>query len=119
VCYLYHASPDTDPSDALGRVGLFPAERSGIGLALMAAEDARTWPPRLAPTLRQVRRRGYALVRPAGQGAIRSLGVAIDSPPSAAVAVSGDFPNRRLPELLDAVRETAAAIAGQTERNER
>src|SRR5690606_29998983 len=38
TCYLYHASPDMQPSMAIGSTRPFPASRSGIGLALLALE---------------------------------------------------------------------------------
>ncbi len=39
VSYLFHAPPNMPETDALGRIGLYPATRGGIGMALLAALD--------------------------------------------------------------------------------
>ena len=39
MSYLYHADPGMDTSTALGRIGLFPVTRSGLGMALLACQD--------------------------------------------------------------------------------
>ncbi|NUQ01597.1 MAG: helix-turn-helix domain-containing protein, partial [Armatimonadetes bacterium] len=38
VSYLYHREPGMNAAEALGRVGLFPADQSSIGLVLLAAQ---------------------------------------------------------------------------------
>jgi DNA-binding IclR family transcriptional regulator len=122
VSYLYHAEPDMDPAFALGRVGLFPATRSGIGLALLAArtdpEVRRLFRGRSVPgydrladlldQLHRVRRQGYALVN-VGPGR-RSLGLALGQQPAFALALSGRIPANRLASLVGDLRQAAAAI---------
>lgn len=39
VSYLYHAPPGVASSAALGRIGLYPATKGGIGLALLSKLD--------------------------------------------------------------------------------
>lgn len=76
VSYLYHAAPGMPAAEALGRVSVFPATRSGIGMALLADRPVRNirhlYRGRPIPgqrgvaallmQLAEIRRAGHALV---------------------------------------------------------
>ncbi len=124
VAYLYHADPAITPAKAIGRVGLFPATRSGIGMVLlsrMSDADVRrlyldvepepfNTVDDLLPELQLIRRQGYALVRPFADQSRCTLAVAIDDE-SAAVALSGDWSADRLAELIVTLRTVATDLA--------
>jgi DNA-binding IclR family transcriptional regulator len=129
VCYLYHALPGAAPATALGRVGLYPAERSGIGLALLATRPddavralyADRGPAGFGSTdtligeLRRFRAEGVAVATRETHDV--SVGVPLGEPAYAAVALAGAITHDRIPHLADVLRSTAAAIvrAGATE----
>lgn len=114
VCYLYHATPGMPAGEALGRVGLFPATRSGIGMALLArSPDLRRFARELQTDLRAVRERGYAYVQTDDHAVKRpthSLGVALPGDAPTAIAVSGDVPRSRIDLLVTELRRVADAI---------
>ncbi len=131
VAYLYHATPRSKPADALGRVGLFPATRSGIGLALLATRsdadvratyanhsDIPNFPngvESLLKSLSQVRKVGFAVVTPfEAHAETRSIAVALPDA-SVAVAFSGTFKPEQHKELVDALNEAVRLIAASTE----
>lgn len=130
VSYLYHSSPGDKPSDAIGRVGLFPATRSGIGLALLArlpvAEIRTLYRQKPIPhfadgvesllkTLARVRERGYATIEPFEGQPTQSIAVALDGE-SVAIALSGKFAEQDYARLSSALQSAAAEIvaAGKT-----
>jgi DNA-binding IclR family transcriptional regulator len=105
-------------------VGLYPATRSGIGLALLAQQDSRQlhglfggreipgFPgglPDLEAHLAQVRSQGYARVQL--QPRTITLGVGVGAPPYAALAASGDFSEKQQAVLVDRLAQAARAIA--------
>lgn len=109
VCYLYHAMPGMSVAEALGRVELFPAMRSGIGVALLARDaDLRRFGGDERATLKTARERGYALVE---QEHGRSLGVALGGNDQAAIALSGVISDSQASTLAAALRATADAIS--------
>jgi len=117
VAYLYHASPQTPPGEALGRVGLYPALRSGIGQALLAQLDAArvreqlggSVPRSTATQLKRVREQGYALVEQERPGH-RSLGVALRPHHAAAITISGQLQDKSIPKLVAALQAAAQRI---------
>jgi len=124
VCYLYFASPGMPLALALGRVGLFPAVRSSIGLALLAREPlshVRTLFPgeqvpdfagksfdALLTRLKKVQSTGYARVKQSES--TTSLAVAIDNLP-AAVALSGNLLAFDTSTLVRRLTDVASMIA--------
>jgi DNA-binding IclR family transcriptional regulator len=111
VSYLYHAAPGMPPEQALGRAGLFPAAKSGIGVALWAVQaDAVALPSDARELVREARERGYAYV-PTGAEGIHSLGVAVPDASHSAVAFSGRIAPERVEELAAALRQAVEAIA--------
>lgn len=137
VCYLYHCDPTGDPLAGVGRVGLFPAHRSSIGLVMLAAmsdaevrrlyrggenqevtpigidgaaEPERADVAELLAELAVVRRERYGLVGPLPPSVHRSLAVCVGQPPEAALAVAGRFERRRAATLARTLREAARRI---------
>jgi DNA-binding IclR family transcriptional regulator len=123
VSYLYHGSATMSPGQAMGRTGLFPATRSGIGIVLlsrMKEADVRSLYggrevegfegiDQLLEMLVDVRRRGLALVRPYADQPTQTLAVAIEGQP-AAVALSGRIDSANVKELATELRRVAAEI---------
>jgi DNA-binding IclR family transcriptional regulator len=106
VAYLLHREPGMPMDQAIGRVGLYPADRSGIGVAVLAAgppaDDER-------PAVQAARDAGHALLeQPGGR---RGLGVALPSHTNAGLAISGVFPARSVPPLVRRLHDAAEAIA--------
>ena len=123
VCYLYHASPETPPGEAFGRVGLFPAHQSGIGCALLAAESDQQVRQRLRGVadrkgvavvldrLKACRTTGVAVVPQDRAGRTLSYGVAIGSKPTAAIGLSGRLAKNRRDKAMQALQAAADAVA--------
>jgi DNA-binding IclR family transcriptional regulator len=122
VSYLYHGQPGMPASEALGRVALYPATRSSIGMVLLSgqadAEVATLYRGQAIPghanfaalrrELSATRRRGYGLVvNDHGQ---YSLAVAVGDPAYAGIALSGIVRKQDIPGLVAALREAAGEI---------
>lgn len=111
VCYLYHKRPQQSLETAIGVHELYPAERSSLGVALLASsmctDDAE---PQLRTAIEHVHRKGYAVLRyPSGEV---SVGVAIGTPPIAGIAVSGpQLDDARVRQLAQRLKEMSARIA--------
>lgn len=116
VSYLYHAQPGMNAGEALGRAGLFPATRSGIGVALLArSADLRRFSRELQGELKLVREQGYAYVRTGDRTApereaVYSLGVALPGPSATAIALSGHIASKQIESLVASLRGAADAI---------
>lgn len=110
VSYLYHATPGMPAAEAVGRTGLFPASRSGIGMALLAVSaDLRRLPRDLHAPLREIRKQGYAFVE-TSDALNHSLGMALPGDHAAAIALSGRIDRGQLPALVASLRQTTEAI---------
>jgi DNA-binding IclR family transcriptional regulator len=121
VSYLYHASYETPPSAALGRVALYPAVRSSIGHVLLAARDEAevrallSDSPEAAGRIAEImqalalaRTEGFATVRIDAK--TRSVAAPLGQPPYAALAVSGDIATADVPGVVDLLRAAAARV---------
>jgi DNA-binding IclR family transcriptional regulator len=120
--YLYHGGASA--AEALGRVGLYPATRSSIGLALLAQrpleEVDRLYRQRQTPgfagldelkeELRLVRSRGFAVVDESARPLRRTVAVTVGMPAYAGVAVAGAVSDRQLPALVGVLRQAAQDI---------
>jgi DNA-binding IclR family transcriptional regulator len=118
VCYLFHRRPSQSLETAIGLHELYPAERSSIGVALLASSmPPQEASPDLREALEHVRREGFAIVRyPGGEV---SIGVSVGQPPLAAIAVSGkQLDESTIPPIarrLQAIaQQIAAAVRGAT-----
>jgi DNA-binding IclR family transcriptional regulator len=117
VCYLFHNSGENEFADGLGRMMLYPAVESSIGMALLAEMPAESIeqqtgikPDReLIKKLKQIKKHGYASVR-ARQHI--SLAVPIGEPAYAAIAVSGINTSEQEQHFITLLRKYAADISG-------
>jgi len=125
VCYLYFASPGKDPADALAVRGLYPAEKSGVGLPLLAqlpeADVNRLYAGREVPggidklqsQLSKIRQEGFARLSPRDRnpGAPAGVGIAIGNPAFAGLALAGENVEREpIQTVVAALRAAAVAI---------
>ena len=120
VSYLYHADPGMPAAAAVGRVGLFPAAESGLGLAVLALRPLTEARALLRPgctgaaldaaldAVRRAKEAGYA-VSPRRSGRI-TVAVALAPTTSAAIGVSGDLVPRDVPAVAAALRAAADQI---------
>ncbi|MFP4355024.1 MAG: IclR family transcriptional regulator [Phycisphaerae bacterium] len=118
VTYLYHGSAETPPAEAIGHVRLYPARRSGLGLALLAERTfaqidalyrgaARR---EVKQAVRQTRRRGYALAQ---RDDGRTLGAALQGG-HAAIGLAGAFADTDIPRLVERLTVAARRIDSET-----
>jgi DNA-binding IclR family transcriptional regulator len=128
VSYLFHAPQGTDVSEALGRIGLYPATRGGIGMALLSAlpdEEVRhlygsakaipRFPQGLQPLLmelREIRANGYARVLVDPQQHYYTIAVTVGDPVHSAIGVSGWIPKANTKTIVNALRAAASQIDG-------
>ncbi len=128
VCYLYHAMPGMTPGEALGRLGLYPAPRSSIGMVLTSRlpedEVREIYRGRAIPgypggirglmaDLRRIRRRGYAHLVHARSPRHVTMAVPVGEPPESALAFSGNIPRAKRDPCLAILRDTARRILEQ------
>ncbi|MCX7003749.1 MAG: helix-turn-helix domain-containing protein [bacterium] len=117
VSYLFHRPPGTRAIDGVGRLTLYPAWRSSIGIALLACQtDAeirvqlRGQPAvQVRAALRAVcaaRACGYGMVT----GRVRSLAVTLGTPAFAGIALSGNIAARDVPRFVAILRNAAATM---------
>jgi len=133
VSYLFHAPPNMPATDALGRIGLYPATRGGIGMALLATLDdeevaeiyAKGDIPgyedidALQQALAGIRRQGYARLRVKDEREQHTVAITVGQTAYAAIGLSGWIPEASMPTMLDALRIAAADIqASGLERGE-
>jgi DNA-binding IclR family transcriptional regulator len=124
VCFLFHSKPGQPIEESIGRHQLHPAERSSVGLALLAhalPKPRRSPSPKalaaeptdpitdLEAALAGVRRHGYARLRFEEKGVL-SLGLPLGNPPFAAIALSGPFTQDQTPEIVTQLTATRDAI---------
>lgn len=126
VCYLYHQRFGQSQDEAILGHELWPADRTTIGIALLAAKQGpmEAIEPGDVPagstllpdqdvqqTVTEARERGYAMLRFSDD--VVSIGVAIGHPPVAGIAVS----RRQLGgEFLEAVAGRLHRAAGEIEQ---
>jgi len=115
VAYLFFAEPGARLEASIASRALYAADKSSIGLALLAARkplelrelyrgEPSTQRRILFRDLAEVRKQDYAFV----DG--KSLGVAVGQPPAAGLAIAGHIDERDLPRLVGRLQETAGAI---------
>jgi len=133
VSYLFHAPPAMSATDALGRIGLYPATRGGIGMALLAAHEddeviaiyaGKEIPgyagiEDLLAALRRVREQGYARLRVSDEREQHTVAITVGKTSYAAIGFSGWIPEATMPRMLEALRDAAERItAAGLERGE-
>jgi DNA-binding IclR family transcriptional regulator len=125
VSYLYHAPPGLASADALGRIGLYPATRGGIGLALLAelersevdeiyrGRDIPNFPQGLSSLhaeLEAIRARGYVRILVKPEVDQHTVAVTVGEPTHAAIGMSGWIPSETTQVVVEALRAAAAQI---------
>jgi DNA-binding IclR family transcriptional regulator len=125
VAYLIHAAPNQAIATGIGRVGLFPAERSAIGVALLARRPEREVRALLEAAgrevdasglnrrLRHARRHGYAAVEQDDD--VLSLAVVLPGQSDAAIAVSGQGVIHEIVDQVDRLKSVARQITSVDE----
>lgn len=113
VCYLFHGAPNKPITASVSGHGLYPANRSSIGMILLSGlstSEARARFPEEAPPffkeLKSFATQGYALIHPKDQ----SMAVGIANPHIAGLAVSGRITKANKSSLLRQLRKTAGQI---------
>jgi DNA-binding IclR family transcriptional regulator len=125
VSYLYHAPPGLPSADALGRIGLYPATRGGIGLALLAEleeeEVSKIYEGREIPsfpggigslhaTLAEIRKQGYVRILVKPEVEQHTVAVTVGEPTHAAIGMSGWIPPETTEAMVEALRAAAALV---------
>lgn len=126
VSYLYHAPPGIASAEAMGRIGLYPASKGGIGLALLAEmddadirvlykdeSDIPGFPGGLTDllhALRQIRIQKYArlLVKPVPEQ--HTVAVTLGQPAHAAIGMSGWIPEESIEVVVQHLRDSVKEI---------
>ena len=127
VSYLYHASPKTPATSAIGRIGLYPATTGGIGLALLAAEpddvvrdtyiDVDEIPgfpdgvEELLATLSDIRQNGYARLLVIPEKNQHTVSVMVNPSAHAAIGVSGQISEKQTAQIVEMLHEAADKIS--------
>jgi DNA-binding IclR family transcriptional regulator len=124
VSFLYHAQTGMSSGEAIGRIGLFPATKSGVGMALLAdasEEHVRQMYedqvipgfPRgiesLLTSLKQIKKIGYARIEVAPAEPLypgephHTIAVPVGSPVTSALGMSGWIPESAIPDVVEAL----------------
>ncbi|WP_448249661.1 helix-turn-helix domain-containing protein [Thalassotalea agariperforans] len=127
VSYLYHAHPGMKSTEAIGRMGLYPASSGGVGLALLAQledhkiketyqyiEDIPNYPNginELLTVVAKTRERSFSYVKTDEQTS--TLAIAIGEPAFCAIGVSGWIPEKNLNDILPSLKAVAKQIESE------
>ncbi len=131
VSYLYHAPPGMPSVEALGRIGIYPASKGGIGLALLAQHNDEYIDlvygdkkvvgfentAALKDKLSEIRKLGYARVKVHESEEKHTLAIAIGEPAHAALGLSGWIPKSTVPELLEALNNVSSLLTAEGKPN--
>ncbi len=118
VSYLYHWTPGLTTGQALGRIALYPASGSSIGIVLLSKksdeEIANFFPKnnslhkKVMASVHEARQKGYAVLETAPK--VLSLAVQIGEPAYAALALSGKIAPGKIPEYAAQLQQHALTI---------
>jgi DNA-binding IclR family transcriptional regulator len=125
VSFLYHSPPGMSATESLGRIGLYPASTSGLGLALLAEYDdehireiylEKPVPgfadgiDGLMKAIGEVYTQGYARLRVKPDIEQHTLAVTVGHPVYAAIGLSGWIPEANAQPMYEALKDAAANI---------
>ncbi len=124
VSYLFHAPPNMPATDALGRIGLYPATRGGIGMVLLAAitdeevaeiyegEDIPGYASLSALTdaLAAIREQGFVRLKVHDEPEQHTVAITVGQTAYAAIGFSGWIPEAAMPQMLDQLHRAAEQI---------
>ncbi|WAJ72124.1 IclR family transcriptional regulator [Catenovulum adriaticum] len=123
VSYLYHAAPGMESVNALGRLGLYPASKGGVGMVLLAEQPdhyiEKTYQHKhiegfgedfsaFMASIKQIRQQGYSYIQT--QTDKHTLAVAVGEPAFCAIALSGWIPENSVAELVQPLKQVAQQI---------
>lgn len=124
VSYLYHALPGMSSTEAIGRLGLYPASSGGVGLSLLATlsdekiietykySDSIPGHPdgidSLLTLVEKTRQQGYSIVKTNEKD--HTLSITVGEPAFCAIGISGWLPESVVSELLPALQAVAEKI---------
>ncbi|MFZ4779037.1 MAG: IclR family transcriptional regulator domain-containing protein, partial [Terrimicrobiaceae bacterium] len=122
ISYLYHGTGQERMEKAIGGHELWPATKSGLGIAILSRFTDEEISERftghpippfenlkdLCAVLDKTRTQGYAFVHTIGNK--WTLAVSLENSPSLAVGISGRLTESHVAAILPRLRETAAAI---------
>ena len=123
VSYLYHAEPGMDSTAALGRLGLYPASKGGVGIALLAQltddvitqlyenreiEGHEDGIASLLQIVNQTREKGYSYLQTDTD--TFTLAVPVGHPAFCAIALSGWISKSSVEELIPRLQDVAKTI---------
>lgn len=127
VTYLYHGLHGCDVEDALGKVTLFPATRSSVGMALLAQQSDTTIRTlyrdepiegyknitALLTEIRKTRKQGYACLKHdnANKPPHLTISVTIGQPSTAAIALSGMAVDQPVDHIVEQLKKASQIIA--------
>ncbi len=126
VSFLYHGSPGSSDFESIGRVGLFEATRSSVGMMLLSCTEddylAELYKGVDIPgfssfrefmkDIKQTRKQGYAVLP--GEGEHRSIAVVLGQPAYAGIAMAGDTLKEDVENVVALLRETVTNIESET-----
>ena len=125
VSYLYHALPHMSGNEALGRIGLYPATMSGIGMALLSThsddeivalyqgDNIPNFPKGMEALLSEVhriRKEGYAYILANQALQHHTVAVTLGDPIYSAIGMSGEISGATASRLAATLQNTARAI---------
>lgn len=125
ISFLYHAQPGMSAGEAIGRVGLYPATQSGVGMAILAqhsedhvreiyGEGSIPGFPNgidsLLKTLRLTRKQGYSRTEVAPSKTLYpdephyTIAVTVGNPVISAIGMSGWIPDSAVNDVVEALQ---------------
>ncbi len=125
VSFLYHAPPGMKSAEGMGRIGLYPATTSGLGIALLAAHDddyihelyaegpIQGFPgglDSLMTAIKDVRAKGYARLKVKADIDQYTVAITVGNPIYAAIGLSGWIPEGNTESVVAALKKAAEAL---------
>ncbi len=124
VSYLYHALPGMKANDALGRVGLTPATKSGIGMAILSQytddqieellTDGHLQPENQSnfnTCISDIRARGYTYYFANPELDHHTIAVPVGIPTFGAIGISGKIALKDSEKIAERLQQAASAIS--------
>lgn len=128
VSYLFHRPPGVSSADAIGRIGLYPASKGGIGLTLLAelppedvAESYETEEVAdfestedLQAFLDEARAQGYVRRQVKKDPDHHTISIALGNQTSAAIGLSGYIPTSQTDSIVETLQAARRDILEST-----
>lgn len=119
VSYLYHASPEMSNSQAIARIGLYPATESSIGMILLS-QKSRDGIIDLFPEKRDlstflkkleiIKRNGHSAIKTSEN--VLSIAVKLGQPAYAGIAISGNIKRTQVKNIVAILKDASKTIEG-------